>query len=200
MIGFLRGQLVHKHPPALMVEVNGVGYELEAPMTTFYTLPDAGQEIALYTHLVVREDAQLLYGFATEEEQRLFRALIKVNGVGAKMALTILSGIESDQFARCIRENDTDTLIKLPGVGKKTAERLIIEMRDKLGQLPDTSRKQDTGEHAPESTRTSVDDAISALIALGYRPQEASKYVHAVSGTNMDSEEIIRQALKNSVK
>ncbi|MEX2353446.1 MAG: Holliday junction branch migration protein RuvA, partial [Gammaproteobacteria bacterium] len=129
MIGSLRGQLVHKQPPHLYIDVAGVGYEVEAPMTTFYRLPQPGEEIYILTHLVVREDAHLLFGFATEEERRLFRTLIKVNGVGAKMALTILSGIEADEFAACIQDGNTDRLVRLPGVGKKTAERLLVEMR-----------------------------------------------------------------------
>ncbi|HED40205.1 MAG TPA: Holliday junction branch migration protein RuvA, partial [Chromatiales bacterium] len=135
MIGRLRGRVVWKQAPQLLIDVNGVGYEVEATMNTFYTLPLESSEITLYTHLVVREDAQLLYGFASEAERAMFRGLIKINGVGAKMALTILSGMSIDEFAVCIRESDSATLTRLPGVGKKTAERLIIEMRDRLDKL-----------------------------------------------------------------
>lgn len=132
MIGRLTGQLAAKQPPMLLLDVNGVGYEIEAPMSTFYQLPSIGDQVTLQTHLVVREDVWLLCGFASESERRMFRDLIKVNGVGAKLALTILSGISAEDFAYCIHEGDTTTLVRLPGVGKKTAERLIIEMRDRL--------------------------------------------------------------------
>ena len=193
MIGCLRGTLLKKHPPFMMIDVNVVGYEIEAPMTTFYVLPKIGNQIEIYTHLVIRDDAHLLFGFATENERLLFRNLIKVNGVGAKMALTILSGIEADEFSECIHNNDADRLKKLPGVGKKTAERLIIEMRDRLDNLPKskTSRNNDA---AP------ADEAVSALISLGYKPSEASQYVLAIENKGMNSEELIREALKYSVK
>lgn len=198
MIGSLRGRLLQKTPPTLVIDVRGVGYEVEAPMSTFYQLPDAGAEIHLYTHLTVRDDAHLLYGFATENERRLFRSLIKVNGVGPKMALTILSGIEADEFARTIRDGNTLRLIRLPGVGKKTAERLIVEMRDRLQDLriPETQgqARKTAGNGAVE-----IEDAISALIALGYKPQEASRYVHGVAREGMRSEELIREALKASL-
>ena len=198
MIGFLRGTLLKKQPPLLILDVNGVGYEIDAPMTTFYILPDIGNEIEIFTHLVVRDDAHLLFGFATEDERHLFRNLIKVNGVGAKMALTILSGIEADEFSQCIQNNDAERLIKLPGVGKKTAERLIIEMRDRLDNLP----KLTIG-HENNKTRAytaPVDEAVSALTSLGYKPSEASRYVLAIAEDDMSSEELIRKALKHSVK
>ena len=198
MIGFLRGTLLKKQPPLLILDVNGVGYEIDAPMTTFYILPDIGNEIEIFTHLVVRDDAHLLFGFATENERHLFRNLIKVNGVGAKMALTILSGIEADEFSQCIQNNDAERLIKLPGVGKKTAERLIIEMRDRLDNLPKL-----TISHENNKARTytaPVDEAVSALISLGYKPSEASRYVLAIAEDNMSSEQLIRKALKHSVK
>ena len=181
-----------------MIDVQGVGYEVEAPMSTFYQLPEIGQEIHLYTHLVVRDDAHLLFGFASERERQLFRTLIKVNGVGPKLALTILSGIEADDFTRCIREADTARLTRLPGVGKKTAERLIVEMRDRLQDvhIPDTR----VDSRARSGTGVSrVGDAISALVALGYKPQEASRHVHAVAAEGMNSEDIIREALKASL-
>lgn len=198
MIGFLRGIIIKKQPPQLLLDVQGVGYEIEAPMTTFYALPDVNNEIEIFTHLVVRDDAHLLFGFATENERHMFRTLIKVNGVGAKMALTILSGMEADEFAQCIRNSDAARLVKLPGVGKKTAERLIIEMRDRLDNLPAVSKA-----HSSNTTNINtnpVNEAVSALIALGYKPPEASRYVHAVANDDLSSEELIREALKNSVK
>ncbi len=198
MIGFLRGIILKKQPPLLILDVQGVGYEVEAPMTTFYALPDVKNEVEIFTHLVVRDDAHLLFGFATENERHLFRALIKVNGVGAKMALTILSGIEADEFALCIQNNDADRLTKLPGVGKKTAERLIIEMRDKLDGLPTTSSTRSS--NSPSIKNDPVNEAVSALIGLGYKPPEASRFVLAVANDDMSSEELIREALKNSVK
>jgi len=198
MIGHLRGKLLFKSPPLLLIDVQGIGYEVEAPMSTFYQIADIGEEIILYTHLVIRDDAHLLFGFASENERSLFRHLLKVNGVGAKMALTILSGIETDDFIACINEGDSARLTRLPGVGKKTAERLIIEMRDRLDSIPVTSMAPGTPPRQIEAD-SQLEDAISALIALGYKPQEASRYVHAVVSKGMDSEEIIRQALKASV-
>ncbi len=196
MIGQIRGILTEKQPPLLVIEAYGVGYEIEAPMTTFYDLPETGVEVLLYTHLVVREDAHLLFGFATENERRLFRSLIKINGVGARMALAILSGIEANEFALCIQNRDTDRLVRLPGIGKKTAERLIVEMRDRL----DCSLT--AAGAGPGTTPERIDpvaEAISALIGLGYKPQEASKHVQAIARDGMGSEELIREALKSSV-
>jgi holliday junction DNA helicase RuvA len=135
MIGRLRGEIVHKQPPFLLLEVNGVGYELESPLSTFYDLPGVGAQVSLYTHLLVREDAQVLYAFAGERERALFRALLKVSGIGAKMALAILSGMSVDEFARCVQTDNSAALVRLPGIGKKTAERLVIEMRDRLERL-----------------------------------------------------------------
>ena len=198
MIGFLRGKLIKKQPPLLMLDVKGVGYEIEAPMTTFYVLPKTGNEIEIYTHLVVRDDAHLLFGFATENERLLFRNLIKVNGVGAKMALTILSGIEANEFSQCIQNNNAERLTKLPGIGKKTAERLIIEMRDRIENIPKLVTIQKSGNMDKRSNP--ADEAISALISLGYKPAEASKYVLAITNDGMSSEELIREALKHSVK
>jgi Holliday junction DNA helicase RuvA len=198
MIGFLRGIILKKQPPLLLLDVQGVGYEVEAPMTTFYALPDINNETEIFTHLVVRDDAHLLFGFATENERHLFRTLIKVNGVGAKMALTILSGIEADEFALCIQNNDADRLTRLPGVGKKTAERLIIEMRDKLDGLPTTTITRSS--NSPSIKNDPVNEAVSALIGLGYKPPEASRFVMAVANDDMSSEELIREALKNSVR
>ncbi len=197
MISFLRGKLLKKQPPLLILDVKGVGYEIDAPMTTFYVLPDVGNEIEIFTHLVVRDDAHLLFGFATENERLLFRSLIKVNGVGAKMALTILSGIETDEFSQCVQNNDAERLTKLPGVGKKTAERLIVEMRDRLGNLPKTTTQKNKTINV---YTTPADEAVSALISLGYKPPEASRYVLAIANDNMSSEELIRGALKHSIK
>lgn len=199
MIGRLQGVILHKSPPMLLVDVQGVGYEVEAPMSTFYQLPEVGDEVHLFTHLAVREDAHLLFGFASESERYMFRTLIKVNGVGAKMALTILSGMEADDFAYCIREGDADRLTRLPGVGKKTAERLIIEMRDRLKDFLGGGPAARKTEKSANPQENHVDDAISALISLGYKPQEASRYVHAVAGDGMNSETLIREALKASV-
>ncbi len=200
MIGRLMGKLIEKQPPNLLVDVNGVGYEIEAPMTTIYQLPEIGEPITLFTHLAIRDDAHLLFGFASKHERSLFRSLIKVNGVGAKMALTILSGIESDEFVRCIQDNDIARLVKLPGVGKKTAERLIIEMRDKLNAWENINTSSPNNVGLAKGDEGPASEAVSALISLGYKPQEASRFVHAVAREDMNSEEIIREALKSSVK
>jgi Holliday junction DNA helicase RuvA len=200
MIGSLRGKLVMKQAPHLVVEVGGVGYEIEAPMTTFYKLPVTGEDIQLYTHLVVREDAHLLFGFASEQERRLFRTLIKVNGVGAKLALTILSGIETDEFILCIQSGNTDRLVRLPGIGKKTAERLVVEMRDRLKDWHIELPGRPAGPVTGRTSASAVDDAVSALVSLGYKPQEASRLVLAIATNEMNSETLIREALKASVR
>lgn len=201
MIGRIQGTLIYKQPPHLLIDVQGVAYEIEAPMTTFYKLPDVSTEVTLLTHLVVRDDAHLLFGFASVDDRTLFRALIKVNGVGAKMALAILSGMEADHFIQCVLDGDANSLVSLPGVGKKTAERLIIEMRDSLKTLSmDHTADMQTTTIGTNRPHNQSDDAISALIGLGYKQQEASRFVHAVATDGMDSEEIIRQALKASVK
>jgi len=201
VIGRLHGTLLSKQAPQLLIDINGVGYEVSAPMSTFYSLPDVDESITLHTHLVVREDAHTLYGFATENERAMFRALIKVNGVGAKLALTILSGISAEDFILCIMDSDTAGLTRLPGVGKKTAERLIVEMRDKLKDWgapveDDTSGKPVTLLQPADA----VADAVSALIALGYKPPEASKMVRVVDARDLPSEEIIRLALQAVAK
>ena len=198
MIGRLRGKLISKQPPALLLDVQGVGYEVEAPMSTFYQLPEVGDEVTLHTHLIVREDAQLLCGFASENERRMFRALIKINGVGAKLALAILSGMSADEFARCIHDNDTAGLTRLPGVGRKTAERLIVEMKDRLSDWHegiDSIAAKEGNVQASDTSR----EAVSALIALGYKPQEASKMVSTVDSENLSSEDVIKAALKSVV-
>lgn len=195
MIARLQGQLIEKQPPVLVVEVHGVGYELEAPMSTFYKVT-LGATVTLFTHQVVREDAHLLYGFAAREERDLFRTLLKVNGVGPKMALAILSGMEADAFAACVRQNDVATLTRIPGVGKKTAERLVIEMRDRVGDGPG-GLGATGGAALPASPER---DAITALIALGYKAAEAERAVGKLKSDNATAEDLIRQALKGMVK
>ena len=195
MIGRLRGIILEKQAPDLVLDVHGVGYEVAAPMSTFCNLPPLEQEVSLYTHLVVREDAQLLYGFATIRERLLFRSLLKVNGVGAKLALTILSGSDVDDFARSVQEGDAASLTRLPGVGKKTAERLIIEMRDRLKEVSGAmGLKPVTSEAA--ILAGAKDEASEALVALGYKPAEADKMIRAVGGENLTTAELIRQALQ----
>jgi holliday junction DNA helicase RuvA len=195
MIGFLRGRLTAKHPPALVIDVGGVGYELEAPMSTFYGLPAVGAEINLFTHLVVREDAHILFGFGTERERRLFRELLKVSNVGPKLALALLSGMSVDNFLMCIDAQDADTLVRIPGVGRKTAERLLIEMKDRikhLGQLPGVTALPNSAE--PQQGAQA--EAFSALLALGYKPAEVTRLLKAVDASVQTTEEIIRRALQ----
>lgn len=206
MIGRLTGELIEKLPPALMLDVSGVGYEVEASMNTFYKLPDVGTFVTLYTHFVVREDAQLLYGFADKQERSLFRQLIKVNGVGPKLALTILSGISADEFVRCVHAEDTAALVRLPGVGKKTAERLIIEVKDKLDKLemPTAVEFELGAVELPGAKAATVDnraDAETALVALGYKPLQATKAIEAAAEQlpGASTEDLIRQALKTMV-
>lgn len=201
MIGYLRGKLVAKTPPVLVVDVNGVGYEVEAPMTTFYNLPSLGAEVKLHTHLVIREDAHILFGFATESDRLMFRNLIKVNGVGPKLALTILSGQSAEEFRRCILDNDALALVRLPGIGKKTAERLIIEMRDRVPELgePPLAGADSAAFPAPAGGRP-VQEAVSALCSLGYKPQDAGKMVRNIPAEGKSCEEIIRLALQGAAK
>lgn len=194
MIGRISGVLIEKKPPQIIVDCHGVGYEIEAPMTTIWALPELNEPVSLYTHLAVREDAHLLYGFASASERSLFRALLKVNGVGTRMALVILSGMDADEFAACVQAGDTARLSSLPGIGKKTAERLIVEMRDRVGHLADSLPRPATGGNTADDA---VADAVSGLIALGYKPQDASKFVHALDTAQMTSEAIIREVLKS---
>ncbi|WP_077728968.1 Holliday junction branch migration protein RuvA [Methylocaldum sp. 14B] len=198
MIGFLRGLVVAKKPPSLLLDVRGVGYEIDAPMSTFYKLPEIGEEVTLYTHLAIREDAHSLFGFVSEAERALFRSLIRVSGVGAKLALAILSGLSAEEFHRCVEAQDAARLVRLPGVGKKTAERLIIEMRDRLPELP-TVHLPGAGT-LPAPAASPVDDAVSALIALGFKPQDANSLVRKVPVDGKSSEEIIRSALQSAAK
>jgi Holliday junction DNA helicase RuvA len=200
MIGFLRGILIAKAPPQLLLDVQGVGYEVEAPMTTFYDLPAIGEEVKLHTHLVVREDAHILFGFASETERLLFRTLIKVNGVGPKLALTILSGQSVAEFYRCVDVNDVKSLVRLPGVGQKTAERLIIEMRGRLPELSGLSSSQQSSSVAKVMTASPKQEAMTALCALGYKPQDAQRMVQTIAEDDKSCEDIIRLALRGALK
>ena len=202
MIGRIKGQLLGKQPPELLVDVHGVGYEMEAPMSTFYQLPVVGEEVVLHTHMVVREDAQLLYAFYSIGERKLFRDLIRINGVGPKLGLTILSGISARDFVRAVREGDAAALTGLPGVGKKTAERLIVELRDKLSDDMTPISDDSTGAFSVAAGHqpSPVSDAVSALTALGYKAQEASRMVRAVDSSGLETEAIIRAALQGMVK
>lgn len=197
MIGRISGVLLEKQAPELLIDVGGLAYEVLVPMTTLYSLPALGEKVSLHTHFIVREDAQLLFGFADRDSRSLFRDLIKVNGVGPKLALTIMSGIDSDEFVRCVRDGDSAALVRLPGVGKKTAERLLVEMRDRL---KDWELPQGALPVAANGGGEQLAEAEAALIALGYKPQEAAKAVSAVAEEGASSEELIRSALKNMVK
>ncbi len=202
MIGRISGKLVHKQPPEILVDVGGVGYELQVPLTTLFQLPEPGADISLVTHHAVREDAHTLYGFIEASDRELFRLLIKVSNVGPKLALAILSGMESDAFVRCVQREEVSTLVALPGVGRKTAERLVMELRDKL---KDWLASTDGGSAQAGSAPTArpgaiIADAEGALVALGYKPTEAAKMVAAVNDDSVvDSEELIRRALRSVV-
>jgi Holliday junction DNA helicase RuvA len=198
MIGFLKGRLAVKQPPMLMVDVNGVGYEMEAPMSTFYGLPAAGETVALFTHLVVRDDAHILYAFGTDGERRLFRGLLKVSGVGPKIALGILSGASVDEFLRIIEAEDSAMLTRIPGIGRKTAERVIIEMRDSVKKLSVPAVGASPAEMGAAATPQS--EAFSALIALGYKPPEVVRLLKSVDSAELSTTEIIRRALKSAAK
>ncbi|CED71027.1 Holliday junction branch migration protein RuvA [Aliivibrio sp. EL58] len=207
MIGRLRGNLLEKQPPELLIEVSGIGYEVQMPMSCFYELPEIGTEAIVYIHYVVREDAQLLYGFNTKKERALFREVIKANGVGPKLGLAILSGMTASQFVQSVEREDISTLVKLPGVGKKTAERLVVEMKDRLkgwgaGDLftPATdAAPMDDGSDLISSPQSAQDEAVSALISLGYKPVQASKIVSQVAKPDMTSEALIRESLKSMI-
>lgn len=193
MIGSIRGHILAKTPPQLTVEAGGLGYELEAPMSTFFHLPAVGEEVRLLTHLVVREDAHVLYAFGTEEERRLFRNVIKVSGVGPKIALALLSGISVEAFAACVHNQDVTALTKIPGIGRKTAERLVVEMRDRLGAHDGVMPVGVPG-------GGSESEAFGALIALGYKPAEASRLLKSAGPGEHSTEEWIRRALKGAVR
>ena len=196
MIGSVRGRIASKSPPQLTVEVGGLGYELEAPMSTFFRLPPVGDEVRLLTHLVVREDAHILYAFGTEDERRLFRSLIRVSGVGPKIALALLSGIDVETFALCVQNQDVVALTRVPGIGRKTAERLIVEMRDRLTP-PEANGGNLTIAAPPASPEA---EAFGALIALGYRPAEATRLLKAVGPGTHSTEDLIRRALQGAAQ
>jgi Holliday junction DNA helicase RuvA len=198
VIGRLRGNLAEKQPPHLLLDVNGVGYELEVPMTTLYRLPSVGEPVTLHTHLVVREDAHLLYGFFEKRERELFRELIRLNGVGPKLALALMSGLEVDELVRCVQAQDTAALVKVPGVGKKTAERLLVELKDRFKaweSIPSIAPLVVEPQSAL-AVSSAENDAVSALISLGYKPQEASRAVAAIKEDGLSSEDLIRRALR----
>ncbi|APV38719.1 Holliday junction DNA helicase subunit RuvA [Pseudomonas sp. 478] len=204
MIGRLRGTLAEKQPPHLILDVNGLGYELEVPMTTLYRLPSVGEPLTLHTHLVVREDAQLLYGFFGKRERDFFRELIRLNGVGPKLALALMSSLEVDELVRCVQSQDTSALTKVPGVGKKTAERLLVELKDRFKAwetVPAMFALVPNQPGGPDTTpvATAENDAVSALISLGYKPQEASKAISAIKEKGLSSEDMIRRALKGMI-
>jgi Holliday junction DNA helicase RuvA len=197
LIGYLRGRIAAKHPPQLVIDVGGVGYEVEAPMSTFYALPAVGTETTLHTHLVVREDAHVLYGFGTERERALFRELIKVSNVGPRIALAILSGVSVEGFHRSVESQDVAALVRIPGIGRKTAERLVVEMRDRLQILgaPLTAAEGAAGASAAPSAHS---EAYGALIALGYKPAEVIRLLKAVDPAVTSTEEMIRHALRGA--
>lgn len=203
MIGRLNGILVEKQPPEILLEVNGVGYEVQMPMTCFYDLPKVGENAIVYTHFVVREDAQLLFGFNNKVERALFRELLKANGVGPKLGLAILSGMSAQQFVSCVNNEDATALVKLPGVGKKTAERLVLEMKDRLKNWGNDlfTPFSDSAVIEPASDATiannAADDAVSALVALGYKLPQAQKAVKSVSKPDMSTEVLIKESLKS---
>jgi Holliday junction DNA helicase RuvA len=202
VIGWLKGRIIEKQAPQLLLDVQGVGYEVHAPMTTFYQLPESG-EVELFTHFVVREDAQLLFGFATKDERRLFRSLIKVNGVGPKLALTILSSVETHEFVSCVQMDDVSRLVKIPGIGKKTAERLLVEMRDRLKDwFIESGDSLVIGAEASLAKMQSSHEAEAALVALGYKPAEASKMIATVQKTQAldKTEDLIRAALRQLIR
>lgn len=196
MIGFLRGRLAAKHPPQLLIDVGGVGYEVEAPMSTYYGLPATGADVSLFTHLVVREDAHVLFAFGTERERRLFRELIRVSNVGPKLALSLLSGMSVDNFLMCIEAQDADTLVRIPGVGRKTAERLLIEMKDRIKNLGGLESVAPLAGGVVNSSAGAQSEAFSALVALGYKPAEVTRLLKAVDPSAQTLEELIRGALQ----
>jgi Holliday junction DNA helicase RuvA len=198
MIARLAGTLISKQPPLMVIDVAGVGYEVEAPLPVFYDLPETGQPVVILTHMSVKEDSHTLYGFASEAERTLFRQLLKISGIGAKLALTILSGASGDQLARYVMERDAAALTRLPGIGKKTAERIIIELRDRLDDLPPGAGLTSGG--AEVVAGNAVSEATNALVALGFKPQEAARMARAAARPDMSVEQVIRHALQATVK
>jgi len=202
MIGSLSGVLAYRSPPHLLLEVGGVGYEVEAPMSTFYSLPAVGERTQLLTHLVVREDAHLLYGYATAQERSLFRALLKVSGVGPRIALAILSGVTAGGFAQAVRAEDTAVLTRIPGVGRKIAERLIVEMRDRLEEFDGAAAGAPSGLDGARTPSGAQAEAHSALVGLGYKPVEATRLLKTLGtdGAGLSTEELIRRALQGAAR
>ena len=198
MIARLAGTLIHKQPPLIVIDIAGVGYEVEAPLSVFYDLPEIGQPVVILTHLSIKDDSHTLYGFSSEAQRTLFRQLLKISGIGAKLALTILSGVSGDELARYVADNDIASLTRLPGIGKKTAERIIMELRDKLDVLPATAGSAQGGSAVIAGDASS--EAADALRALGYKPQEVSHMVRQAAEPDMSAEEIIRRALQSMVK
>jgi Holliday junction DNA helicase RuvA len=200
MIGFLKGRLAVKQPPMLLIDVNGVGYEVEAPMSTFYGLPATGDAVSLFTHLVVREDAHILYGFGTEGERRLFRALLKVSGVGPKIALGVLSGASVEDFVRIVEAEDIGMLTRIPGIGRKTAERVIIDMRDSVQRIAAGTVSGGLPAMTVGGASSPQSEAFSALLALGYKPPEVARLLKSADEPGLSTTEMIRRALKSAVK
>jgi len=200
MIGFIRGLVFEKQAPHVVLDVNGIGYNVETPMSSFFNLPAVGEQVQLRTHLVVREDAHILYGFLSEQERALFRSLIKVNGVGPKVALGILSGMSVDDFCASIQDSNITALVRLPGIGKKTAERLVIDMRDRLPEQVANGSMGASNDSALMATLSPLEEAVSALVALGYKQQDADKRVRAVAKEGANSEQLIRAALQSTLK
>lgn len=194
MIGRLKGTLIHKQPPWLVVDVHGVGYELEAPMSTFYELPEIGKEVQLFTHYAQKEDSVSLYGFLTDSERQLFRDVQRVSGIGAKIALAVLSGVSVGDFARLIQSSDVAALTRVPGIGKKTAERMVVELRDR--SLPTAGPALGAGPVAHDA----LSEAIIALQQLGYKPAEAERMAKAASAEGDPPESIIRKALQQALR
>ncbi len=201
MIGRISGVLAIKKAPSIMIDCSGVGYDVEVSMTTFYQLPEVDEKVSVWTHLQIKDDQHALIGFATEQERRLFRTLIKINGVGVKMALTILSGMSEVEFCACILSDDIVTLTRLPGVGKKTAERLIVELRDKVEKLTlDHDQPMAQNSAVGRSSNSSVSEAIEALQALGYKPADAEKMIKKIATPDLGTEELIKLSLKTVVR
>jgi Holliday junction DNA helicase RuvA len=198
MIARLAGTLIHKQPPLMVIDVAGVGYELEAPLSVFSDLPGIGQAVVILTHLSIKDDSHTLYGFSSEGERTLFRQLLKISGIGAKLALSILSGASGQELARFVAERDSASLTRIPGIGKKTADRIIIELKDKLDLMPFAGASVPGG--GPATPTDALSEAITALIALGYKPQESSSMARSVAGPDMNVEDIIRRVLQSKVK
>lgn len=197
MIGQIKGQVIEKTTHQVLLDVGGLGYEVEVPISTAFALPDPGTHVTLHTHFVVREDAQLLYGFSSRTDRDMFRTLIRVNGVGPKLGIAILSGLDGPALARCVRDDDVSTLVKLPGIGKKTAERLLIELRDKVKTIEEGGNAGQADLVSIPSSNDVAAEAESALVALGYKPQEASKAIKKVAGPDESVESLVKAALKN---